>query len=382
MIGVSVSTVTSNSTGPVLGPAPRGGAPDRILIIRPSALGDVCRSVQVAASLRAHWPEAVIGWVVQAGFEDAIREHPAVDEVLPFRRKASIIAQLKWLKALRGWRADLVVDAQGLGRSGLMALASGARTRVGWRAAREGAWLAYNRRVRTPADRHGVDRMLDLVAAVGVPPLERMRLRVPEAAAAWWQVERTDRRGPSPEQPYVVLAPTARWGCKEWPAERFGVLARRLIEAGYDVVLVGAPGEEERVAAARPRDGEVHDLCGRTTVGQSMAVVAGAAGVVAGDSAILHMAAGCGVPSVALFGPTEPSLVGARGAPSTVIRHVDPAVDGPIRYRRLGHDDRFMQRIEIDEVAGAAMKMLEMGGGDGPAAASGDAASTIQQVVD
>ena len=63
-------------------------APERILFIRPSALGDVCRSVPVVANLKKKWPDAKIDWLVQSEFQDAIASHPAIHEVIPFHRTA------------------------------------------------------------------------------------------------------------------------------------------------------------------------------------------------------------------------------------------------------------------------------------------------------
>jgi len=212
---------------------------------------------------------------------------------------------------------------------------------------------------------------------VGAPRVEDLRLEVPPEAAAWW----ASASGGLGSRSYVVLAPTARWRCKQWPAERFAALGERLLAGGRHVVLVGAPGEEAAVAAARPAAGrlveggaglerpdelgrgpgpedagnqapEVLDLAGRTTVGRMMAVLDGASAVVACDSAPLHMAVGCGVPSVALFGPTDPALVGPRGALSTILRRVGPGED-PIRYRRLRDDDRYMRRLDVDDVIAA-----------------------------
>ncbi len=371
--------------------------PARILIVRPSALGDVCRSVPVAASLRRAFPDARIAWLVQAGFEDAVRCHPAVDTVLPFARRAlsplrslGAIGRLwTFVRELRRHRFDLVVDAQGLARSGLIALATGARRRVGPANAREGAWLAYTRRVPVPPGRHAVDAMLDLAEGAGAPRVEDLRLvPPPEDVAGWARARRTlgDRL-------LVVLAPTARWRCKQWPPERFAALGARLAAAGRHVVLVGAPGEEATVAAARPAGvprveaatllgpaaepggdatsavdaapaPSVVDLAGRTGVGLMMAVVASAEAVVACDSAALHMAAGLGVPSVALFGPTDPELVGPRGGRSVVLRRVEPDEE-PIRYRRLRDDDRYLRRIDVDEVAAALDRLREHGGGPG-----------------
>ncbi len=351
----------------------------RILFVRPSALGDVCRSVPVVASLRRWDPDARISWLVQKGFEDAVRCHPAVDEVIPFARRemarpwrpAAARRLLEFGGELRRRRFDLVVDAQGLARSGLFTRLTGASERVGFADAREGAWLAYTRRVAPPAGpagAHAVDRMLALAAAVGAEPVEDLRLVVPPEAAAWWARCRPVGRG------FAVLAPTARWRCKQWPAERYAALGRRILAAGWHVVLVGAPGEEAAVAAARPTgdrpigpdqlpaatEPSVVDLSGATSVGRMMAVLASAAAVVAGDSAAIHMAAGLGVASVAVFGPTDPALVGPRGGRSRVLRRVE-ASEEPIRYRRLREDDRYMRRIEEAEVWDALRDRLAAG---------------------
>jgi lipopolysaccharide heptosyltransferase I len=367
---------------------PRVPESRRILFVRPSALGDVCRSVPVVASLRRWDPAARIAWMVQSGFEDAVRCHPAVDEVIPFARRrmarpwrpADARRLAAFVRDLRHRRFDLVLDAQGLARSGLFTRLTGARERVGFADAREGAWLAYTRRVAPPpagASAHTVDRMLALAAAVGAEPVEDLQLVVPPEDAAWWAARRPPDRG------LVVLAPTARWRCKQWPAERFAGLGRRVLAAGWHLVLVGAPGEEAAVAAARPSgvrpigpeqlpaatEPSVVDLAGATSVGRMMAVLASAAAVVAGDSAALHMAAGLGVGSVALFGPTDPALVGPRGGRSTVLRRVEPSEE-PIRYRRLRDDDRHMRRIEEAEVWDAVQARLEGAGGDGGRVAS------------
>ncbi|MFU8829669.1 MAG: glycosyltransferase family 9 protein, partial [Phycisphaerales bacterium] len=152
----------------------------RVLIIRPSALGDVCRSVPVLTSLRKALPEARIDWLVQAEFIDAVRAHPALNHAIPFARKEMAIGRLHRRQArsslsglihtLREPEYDLVIDCQGLARSGLFARLTGARTRIGHADARELAWLHYTRRVPPGNSPHTVDRMLDLIRALDIQP--------------------------------------------------------------------------------------------------------------------------------------------------------------------------------------------------------------------
>ncbi|MBX3361299.1 MAG: glycosyltransferase family 9 protein [Phycisphaeraceae bacterium] len=128
-----------------------------ILIIRPSALGDVCRTVPVLASLRSAYPETRIDWLVQDSFADAISGHPALSGVVPFER-GRLGKDLKSIRPASTIRfsagcvlsSATVIDAQGLFRSGMLALATGARRRVGYANAQELGWLGYNTRHHHP----------------------------------------------------------------------------------------------------------------------------------------------------------------------------------------------------------------------------------------
>jgi heptosyltransferase-1 len=337
--------------------------PDRILLIRPSALGDVCRTVPVLASLKRAWPDARIDWMVQDTFADAVRAHPALSAVVPFRRKELGTALRRgrfgplrdYLRALREARYDLVIDAQGLFRSAFLARATGAPRRVGHAAARELAWLFYTDRERGSEGRHTVDRMLALVRTIGVDPLAEMTLHAPpedrEAAAS----------DPRLREPYAVVAPTSRWPGKQWPIGRFDAVIERLLGDGAvgRVALVGGPSERDQCAPVLERaanDSRVIDLVGRTSVGRLMAVIERSALVLANDSAALHMAVGFDRPLVALFGPTRVDLVGPYRREADVLQHPEP---GDTRDHKSDHAGRpLMERIGVDEVLDACRLRL------------------------
>jgi ADP-heptose:LPS heptosyltransferase len=309
----------------------------------------VCRSVPIAVSLRRAYPEAHIAWLVQDTFADALRSHEAIDELVLFPRgrlrrwwtSAGLRATAAFLRGLRG-RFDLVVDAQGLGRSGLMAMATGASRRVGFRDAREGGWLGLTERYEVAA-RHAVDRMLGLLEAAGIPPVRDLSLRAPPEARSWW----AERR---PAVRYAVVAPTSRWISKAWPADSWQALVRGLLTRGWErVVCVAGPDEIEAARAALPRDKRVVDLAGATSVGGMMAVIEQASLVVANDSAPLHMAVGFDRPLLALFGPTDPLAVGPYGRDECVLQAPEArAFVGRYRDRRLG--DRLMRAIPVSAV--------------------------------
>lgn len=363
------------------GPPVADGA-ERILLIRPSALGDVCRSVPVLVSLRRFFPDAHIAWLVRDTCVEAVEAHPDLDEVIEFPRarfgRASRSRKgwnevWRWLGGLRRRRFDLVIDAQGLLRSGFFTKASAARRRIGHADAREGAWMFYTDRVPRQPGRHTVDRMLSLVEATGAPIVKDMRLYAPETARAWWADE-METRGLEPEG-YAVLAPTAAWASKRWPIERWRELLAPLREHGFDrVVVVGAPGERDQVeglvdhesvtvGAVAPAGADgggggtggvggvgLIDMVGKASVGRTMAIIEHAGLVIANDSAPLHMAVGFDRPLIALFGPTDPALVGPYERDDAVIRPVLSPEEAKLGYRERGLGDRIMRKIEVEEV--------------------------------
>lgn len=336
-------------------------SPRSILLIRPSALGDVCRSVPLLASLRAAYPAASIEWLVQDTFADAVAAHPALSATVPFERARlgrdladfNITSTTNFLADLRRRRYDLVIDAQGLFRSGMLALATLAPRRVGYANAQELGWLGYTERHHVPRDLHAVDRMLRLLALAGIPPIADMRLHARPEWRVWSESAIAAPR-------YAVIAPTSRWPGKRWPAERFTSLAESLLRAGVDrVALVGAASERSQCAPLldlASRNPRVVDLIGKTSVGRLMAVVEGAALVIANDSAALHMAVGFDRPLIALYGPTRVSLVGPYLRDRDVIQHVGP--EDALDHKNEAAGRALMERIATAEVEARALALL------------------------
>ncbi|MEM1072452.1 MAG: glycosyltransferase family 9 protein [Planctomycetota bacterium] len=330
--------------------------PKRILLVRPSALGDVCRTVPLAASLKRHWPEAEIDWVVNAPFADAVRGHPAVRRTIRFDRK-SIGRSLargnptplrRFIAKLRSRQYDIAIDAQGLARSAAVTRLSGAPIRVGHADARELGWTVLTHRVTSPADAHTVDRMLDLLGPLGVPPRDDMTLSPP-----------ADSRYDAAIDPNaIVLAPTSIWPGKQWPIARFHELAARL--HAKDVgpfVVVGGPGERDQCEPLLS-DGSlpVVDFVGKTSVGQLMDIIRRCRLVVANDSAALHMAVGFDKPVVALFGPTDTRRVGPYRRSDDVLQHTSETSTATHKDESAGR--AMMERISVDEVEAAVLDRL------------------------
>ena len=341
----------------------------RVLLVRPSALGDVARTVPALVTIRNALPEATIDWVVQPAFADVVRHHPAVHEVVPFDRDhlgrmwrsvSAFGAGRQWLRALRDRRYDLAIDLQGLLRSGLITRFSGAPRRLGFANAREYGWLGCNVRFNVPERMHTVDRMLRLLELAGFAPSHDMTLYVGQADAQWAAEElRSVCVG---DEPFVALAPTARWLSKCWPIERYIELARRLLDtriAGGHLVVLAGPGERAQVQPlldALADTGRVH--LPATRVGQMAALLARAGLLVCNDSAALHIAVGLARPIAAVFGPTDPALVGPYRRPDTVIRP-DRQQANHNDFRRRPNDQSVIAGVTLEQVWAVVEQQLD-----------------------
>jgi lipopolysaccharide heptosyltransferase I len=350
--------MTDASSGPA--------SEQRVLMIRPSALGDVARTVPVLVSLRQAMPDARIDWLVRDSFVDAIRCHPMLDHAVPFARRrfdsfwfnpAVARELLGYLRELRHRKYQTVYDFQGLHRSGWLTWASGADRRVGFADARELAWLGYNVRHRVDADQHTVDHMLSLLEADGITARRDLRLYVPGEADQWAAEQRHDLG--LAEQRYAVIAPTAAWLSKCWPSSRFSQLAGRLKRLEIDAaVVVGSSGERRQVADLLNGSCPIRliDRMGKTNVGQLMALIRHAAVVLCNDSAALHIAVGLGVRAVAIFGPTDPAKVGPYRYDIAVVR---PQGLDPVRYRAGKLGQELIARVSVEDAWRGVQRVMQ-----------------------
>ncbi len=304
----------------------------RILLVRPSALGDVARTVPALVSLRRAYPKAVIDWLVNRPFADAIRRHPDLNNIIPFHRDRWT-ATLRLLRRLRANEYDLVVDLQGLARSGLFAVASRAPHRLGYANAREGAAWTYNHKHRIDRNTHAVDRMLGLLQAHGLTPVHDLTLH-------------TDGQPPLVEPPYTALAPTAQWLCKCWPIERYIEIAQRI---PGQIVILSAPHERKQVQPLIDALGD-RAACPATNVMQLMTLVQHSKLVVCNDSAAAHLAVGFNRPLACVFGPTDPMLVGPYRRPETVAQPQTITPDEMRRYRKQKDDQSIIARVTVEQV--------------------------------
>ncbi|HJR77583.1 MAG TPA: glycosyltransferase family 9 protein [Nitrospiraceae bacterium] len=302
-------------------------APDvtvhRLLLIKPSSLGDIVHALPTLAVLRNHFPQASVTWAVKRQWAGLVERVEGVDHILALDN--GVGGWLSKVPLLRAGRFDLVVDLQGLFRSGLMVWLSGSRRRVGLATAREGSPLFYTQRVPVPTPHmHAVDRYLLVAAALGASPpaVPAFRFRQDDGDVRTVQ-QLLQREQVSPARPWVAMNVSARWPTKRWQAESFARTADLLADEGLGpVVFIGGRSEQEDAAHVRSlMRTQAVDLVGQTEVGLLPTLLRQAAALVTNDSGPMHIAAAVGTPVVALFGPTDPIRTGPYGGDHAVLTH-------------------------------------------------------------
>ena len=345
--------------------------PESILIVRMSAFGDIICALPVLRAVRASFPRARIGWVVDSRFEALLDQDPDIDElfVAPISRwkKAarsplgwpSVVAQFTGLRRdLRRAAYEVCLDLQGIVKSALvvrMAACERNYEMAGGRIA-EKRWLVAGERV--PCDNpHAVTRMLPLAgaigAAIGVP---RFDLHIPQADRHY-AAELLREHSFTGKGPVVALNPGAAAPHRMWPADRFAQAARRIKQqADARIVVLGGPSEVE-LAQRITAQADIDALCtaGKTSLLQLAALIDHCRVVVTGDTGPQHVAAALGKRVVALFGPANPDRTGPFGDGHIVIRK--PFDCQPCYAHPTCTDYDCMRAIQVDEVVEAVLRL-------------------------
>ena len=294
--------------------------PERILIIKPSAIGDIVHALPVLNLLRAKWPAAKISWMVTPPCAGLLEGHPQIDQLILFDRKRlghawrnprALKELWRFARGLRQHRFDLVIDLQCLLRSGWLAWETQAPIRIGLSNARELGWIFYTHRVPVSWNQHAVDRYLALASALGCgsKPIAFPFATNDEDRAAVAKLVPEGKR-------FAVLLPGTHWMTKRWPIEHFAACVEPLKSRfGLDTIIAGGPGDS---SLAEKINGQ--NLCGKTNLRQLVALLERAQLVIANDSGPMHIAAALGKPLVTPYGPTNPDRTGPYRRMDSVIR--------------------------------------------------------------
>ncbi len=323
---------------------------DKILIMKPSSLGDIVHTIPVVQAIRRTLPSVYISWFVLKEYKPMVDMLRDVDETIPFTRYGFvdsplnyINSQLATIKRLRKERFTWVLDFQGLFRSGLFAYLSGASKRFGFRWKNEPNRFFYNVWAQIDKREHALVRTIGLARRIGI------RVEPKDLVA------RFESCPPPaidfPETEAIVFCPGGRWVTKRWPAENYAELARYVVERlGMNVILVGSKFESGlgQKIKGMVKEGVI-DLVGKTTLGELPYILKKAEAVVTNDSGPMHLAAALGTRVFALFGPTDPSRTGPFGEGHVVFTaNVDCR---PCFKKNCDRGEECMRKILVDRVA-------------------------------
>lgn len=301
----------------------------KILIVKMSSLGDVVQTLPVLLSLKTHFPDAHITWLVEEQTAELLADHPLINRVIVFPKR-------KWLRELTNHRTwahffreivglvdelrscpyDLVLDFQGLFKSGILVGISRGKRKIGFSPGKEKSDIFLNEKVAYPKTRlHAVERYLYLIETLGC------LCKSPQFFIPIRQVHRDKvlkflkEQRITPDTPLVLLHPGARWKTKLWEEEKWAALGDLLSQAnGAQVIFTGSRDDfslTKRIIERMKFPGI--NTAGRWSLKELAFLQKQANVVVIPDTGPMHLGVAIGTPVVALFGPTDPGLTGPYG---------------------------------------------------------------------
>lgn len=287
----------------------------RVLIVKTSSMGDVIHTLPAVSDACMAIPDIKFDWVVEETFSEIPAWHPAIERIIPvaIRRWRKNIASFlfggewkKFREEIGECQYDAVIDAQGLIKSAVLTrFAEGIVCGYDRASAREPlASFFYTKMFTVEKRQHAVERTRELFA-------KALSYEKP-ATPPDYGVDRR-RFGNEAEPPYVLFLHGTTRDDKHWPDEYWQTLCHLLCDTGISVKLPWWTDAEHRraklIAEAHPRA----EVMSRTNIAGMASAIACARAVVAVDTGLGHLSAALAVPTLSLYGPTSPDLVGAYG---------------------------------------------------------------------
>ncbi len=340
----------------------------RIVVIKPSALGDVVQTLPLLEVLKKKFPDAEIDWVIRSELADLLQGHPHLSEVIPYYRHGGLKNWVQLLRKLRSRRYDLVFDLQGLLRTGVMTLATGAQLRIGLETARECShWACHGLLPETGKSVPAHARYWRLAEIFGLHQEARsLRLGITSAdqeAASGHLKSLENSNGP-----LMVIHPGAKWETKRWPVEQFAEIAIRTFKKyAMRIAVIGTKAEhndaEAIVSALRqhtPRALAIN-LAGKTSLRELANIMERADLVLTNDSGPMHLAAAMGTPVVGIFTCTSTERSGPPGSHHQLIQAKVPCAAS---YRKTcpytgSGNMQCLRAVSIFQVWTAVQKAVE-----------------------
>ncbi len=336
--------------------------PSNILIIKLSAIGDVVHTLPLLEVLRKNFSGARIDWLVEEEAGHIIDGHRGIDHVIVSHRKSwqrrlfkvreqsAVLGEIsRFLRELRCNEYDLVIDLQGLFKSGLLTGLSRGKRKIGFTGGREGGHLFLTERPYfVDYNQHAVDRYLKTVEHLGCDK-DSWKGDIPIRQSDKRYIDKFIKDNGIQDKSLVAINPMARWKTKLWESEKFAALADRIQkELSCRVIFTGSghdrPDIDKIIEKMKERPA---NLAGHTGLKGLAYLYSKCRHLISTDTGPMHMAAAMGCPVIALFGPTAPWRTGPYGKGHSVIR--DEIECSPCFKKRCAHMT-CMRNISVDRV--------------------------------
>ncbi len=294
---------------------------EKILIVKPSSLGDIIHSVAFLNALKENFPETVVHWIVAKEFEDLITKHPLIDKVITvdkskWKKVSNLIDTIKAFShlsaELKKEKYQITFDLQGLLRSGIITWLSNAPLKIGFKEARELSPFFYNKKISASVELHAVLRYLEIAKAIGCK-INSIRFPLPPHKPPVWLKDYEN---------YIVLIPSARWQSKNWPLPYYVELVKMF---DNPFLIVGSSSDEDLAKRIEEySQGKAKSVAGRTTLKELIGVFKKSLFVITPDTGTMHLAVASGKRVVALFGSTSANRTGPFGEGHIIIKSEKP----------------------------------------------------------
>ncbi|TNG94414.1 glycosyltransferase family 9 protein [Pasteurellaceae bacterium USgator11] len=331
-------------------------APEKICILRLSAIGDVCNAIAMVQQIQRYYPSTEITWIVGKTEAQLVSVLPKVKTVV-FDKKCGWRGVLAIWQQLKNQRFDALLNMQTALRASLLSLGIKAKYKIGFakKRAREGQWLFTNRTISEPQNPHVLDGFLAFAQVIGVPP-SPPRWDIPLTAAdreyACSLIDLSRKN--------LLICPCSSKAEKDWTVEGYVAVARYAAEQNINVILAGSPAPREVAMAAEiaQKSGIVlTNVVGKTSLLQLMALIDSVDLLISPDSGPAHMATTQGTPVIGLYAVHNPLRTAPYNNLANVVsvyeqniqaQYGKPSAELPWATRAKGKD--LMQQIQAQEV--------------------------------
>jgi heptosyltransferase-2 len=328
----------------------------KILVRATNWVGDMVMSLPALEALKANFPHGSITVVARPWVIPLIKNHPAVDHVISFKKgdgfSDTIMETARIIRLIRSGRYDIAFLFQNAFEAALLAYLGGVKNRVGYDTDGRGILLTHAIvRNEELLKLHQVEYYLSILRAMGMEAVTKDPQLSIDDNDKKDVTELLALNGVEENDLLLGLSPGAIFGpAKRWPADRFALIGDWAIERwGAKVAVLGTPGETDICSnlAGSMKHPSVN-LCGETSLGQAMALIKRCRFFVTNDSGLMHVAAGLDVPMVSIFGSTDHVATGPRSRFAKIVRHETDC--SPCLKPECTTDFKCMLDIHPDEV--------------------------------